>query len=828
MSGVIVPQNPGGGGSAFAQQGSVDWVSLSKSSLTFSVEVLSRFSKAGVEVITVAMGQALCSQFRVPTEGQRRIADAVSKLKAYSSYGKVLYFGFGVKHIVRSLCETEQGITCAALCACLSVSYSAEFGANVLSELSKSQHAGEDLNPSLSQWYALVDVCGGALVSSNFPDMVNGFCRLGNAKFQQREIFPKPTTAEALASALKDLSDVSQGRLQTATFQGGLDCGWIAAFAKFILCLQVKIIDLEGRCLYLEGTSNYRSEQVILVFDSSQSGNQIQRHDFRLISRTSQLPWNGSFPLHLRYNCWRDIFCPGRSKWSTILQDTFGDTMETLLSPSIVRTFTIYMATLLEDRLDILPPTVQLWLSLCKRSWHERTRVFLAAVGELLPELTPLKENMKENLKSLEGQSLDIENFIYSGDLQKYCGCDICKSASNNQEDVILTGLCLPSVSWAIFQLVCLLSQVHVDDSLQPNSTGLLMLYGVMETKYQHGKKDDHEFESSSEEFRIGKPPKFDVTNAYILFTGRSGIQPSNSSAATSQDGVCVFYVALEDPTYPPGEQLRRRIVPGKIEYRGRLHKEVVDDIHVDDQHDGIETPIPLSVFADLYRPYSLPKLSIRETTESSRLEAWIQLGTVRTSEVQSLYYKACIAFGIAPETPISLSQHTIQIGRTFEDLNRNMLLRGRILDGGRSIPETEVHAGTSAICCTDAGHRVKARSTNGLRDSVNCPEPGEWVLARCMTVNWRKTMELLRSDYVLYYCALSHCKASAHNLWHSDTLVQFSGCLMCLFKALEPTGITLRSARNVSPRIIVHTISDTRRDVEEIFLEQDGSVTYG
>lgn len=50
-SSALVPTS---GGSNFAQQGAVDWVALSKSSLSFSVEVLSRFSKAGVELITVA------------------------------------------------------------------------------------------------------------------------------------------------------------------------------------------------------------------------------------------------------------------------------------------------------------------------------------------------------------------------------------------------------------------------------------------------------------------------------------------------------------------------------------------------------------------------------------------------------------------------------------------------------------------------------------------------------------------------------------------------------------------------------------------------------
>jgi hypothetical protein len=87
------------GGGNFAQQGSVDWVALSGSTLSFSIDVLSRFSKAGVEMITVAVGQAMCGSFNIPAAGQKRLQEAIARLKAFSSYGKILWFGFGVKSV---------------------------------------------------------------------------------------------------------------------------------------------------------------------------------------------------------------------------------------------------------------------------------------------------------------------------------------------------------------------------------------------------------------------------------------------------------------------------------------------------------------------------------------------------------------------------------------------------------------------------------------------------------------------------------------------------------------------------------------------------------
>ena len=112
---------------------------------------MSRFSKAGVEMITVAMGQALFSGFKVSPVGQKRLSDAVAELKAFSSYSNVLWFGFGIKHVVRTLCETEKGATCAGICACLSISYNSFFASKVLKVLANGSLAPNTLTPSLSQ-----------------------------------------------------------------------------------------------------------------------------------------------------------------------------------------------------------------------------------------------------------------------------------------------------------------------------------------------------------------------------------------------------------------------------------------------------------------------------------------------------------------------------------------------------------------------------------------------------------------------------------------------------------------------------------------------------
>lgn len=160
------------------QQGSIDWVALSQTTIGFSVELLARYSRAGVEVLTIAVGQALFAQFSLPADAQRRLQLSVAKLKAYSSAADALWFGIGFKHLIRTLLETEQGATSVAVASSLMVSYSSEFSATVPKTLCDKSSLPEKLTPSLSQWGAFINVCSSAVTASNFPILVEGFSRL--------------------------------------------------------------------------------------------------------------------------------------------------------------------------------------------------------------------------------------------------------------------------------------------------------------------------------------------------------------------------------------------------------------------------------------------------------------------------------------------------------------------------------------------------------------------------------------------------------------------------------------------------------------------------
>ena len=166
-----------------------------------------------------------------------RIRDALSSLKYFSSYGKLVWCGFGIKPIIKDLAETEPGVACVALCACMSISYESFYVAEVLREFCKFQEAPPDIIPSIHQWKVLVHICAGAVSNSKFPNLLAGLRRL--VPRPAGVLFYQPTPTENLAKAIKTLVDVSNGTLANVTIAGGLDCMWLGAISEWLLGLDV-------------------------------------------------------------------------------------------------------------------------------------------------------------------------------------------------------------------------------------------------------------------------------------------------------------------------------------------------------------------------------------------------------------------------------------------------------------------------------------------------------------------------------------------------------------------------------------------------------------
>ncbi|KAG7127360.1 UDP-galactose transporter 1 like protein [Verticillium longisporum] len=126
--GVEVHLFNGAAGNSFAQQGSMDWVGLSSRSVHFTMDVLSRFMAAGVQPFTIVVGQEVARHLPLAESGQevarhlplaesgqRNVQDALDHLASYQSIGSVLWFGFGLRGLARTLGATAEGRSPLAL-----------------------------------------------------------------------------------------------------------------------------------------------------------------------------------------------------------------------------------------------------------------------------------------------------------------------------------------------------------------------------------------------------------------------------------------------------------------------------------------------------------------------------------------------------------------------------------------------------------------------------------------------------------------------------------------------------------------------------------------
>jgi hypothetical protein len=325
----MIPANSSGGAAAnFQQQGQLDWVALSKSTVQVSIGALSRLSKGGVEAFTICVGKAICNLFAIQPAGQDLIHKSISKLQTFGGYGKVLWFGFGLKSIPEDLVETEQDLALCALCTSLSITYEKLRVAKVLRELCILTKAPEELTPSLHQWRSLGDLLAGVLLNSDFTLAVSTFHQiiLPSCAPLRSDILHPPRLVSELAQAILFIGQVSKGDLVDVTFTGGLDCAWLAAFAEKILSLVIEIRNSSGyihRFRSFSGTIQVFFNIEILEPQSRGSDLIVSGKSHRLSSGLDVFSWRDNKSL---MSC-----LMVRSSWSEILHRTFPRDFEAIL-----------------------------------------------------------------------------------------------------------------------------------------------------------------------------------------------------------------------------------------------------------------------------------------------------------------------------------------------------------------------------------------------------------------------------------------------------------------------------------------------------------------
>jgi hypothetical protein len=219
-----------------------------------SIAVLSRLSSAGIESLTVAFGQAMCTRIPLGAHGEEFLMESLNKLKAFSSFGDLVWFGVGVRHVLRDMVQTTEGASLVALCAALSETYPTHVAALILYEMAKELKASSELSPSLAQWGALVTTSSCVFKETTFSVRVEKLLTLArfSGSFLPGDISDRrvnPGHPQDIARCLIALGEVMRGTVEQVAIHGGRAACWLATYASLILGLRVRLSS-NGKLLF--------------------------------------------------------------------------------------------------------------------------------------------------------------------------------------------------------------------------------------------------------------------------------------------------------------------------------------------------------------------------------------------------------------------------------------------------------------------------------------------------------------------------------------------------------------------------------------------------
>lgn len=569
MSGPLVSTSAN-----FQQQGTVDWVELSGRSVQFSVAVLSRLSKAGIDPFTLHVGRAICTNFSLHPIAQGRISDAILALRKFGSYGDIIWFGFGVKHVVTDLAETEEGLTLVAICAALSTTYDSLYGARVLRELCVLCKAPQSFSPAIRQWKTLVELCAGILTSGQFTLVLDGFRRLvlGGRNAPKLEANRCPTTYSALAGAILTIAQVTNKRLAGATFTGGLDCMWLAAVAEWVFSLDVIIYNSAAAPIYRSRSLDQQPPQITIFYLETKT----EREERSFVSEKTSLIRNGH-TLFVRENgdfYGDQHYFNWRSSWSTILHDTFPGSIDKLLTGENAYHFGLYLycvSMIQEPDLRYkgdcgTPNTADLFSNnlvhpLLWTQESSRGHDFLTFASKRLPELSRCLEH---DFSSISQDEVFSSGLVARRRFESKCNDHPLLSGLRAPGSVCLTRLAEVIV---VFLWITLVSEI--DEKIPPSLTGLSNLYRQLDS-CSVGEKDQI--------MKVRARPAQQTALVFYVLSGLTigseeqfSIPPSSNYLAMAGAGICVYRQALVNPNLPPDSISKFRVVPGYVSHAGAI-----------------------------------------------------------------------------------------------------------------------------------------------------------------------------------------------------------------------------------------------------------------
>ncbi|KAF1951012.1 hypothetical protein CC80DRAFT_496304 [Byssothecium circinans] len=596
-------------GSGLSQQGSINWDNIVHRSLTFTVGVLNRCANAGVDPYSLVVGQAVAQCFPLARRGRENVYTAVTALRCQNGIANTLWFGFGVKALVRTLILTSEGTSLLAICACLGECFHEDLAPDIMFHIVKAHGAPGELTPSVAQWAAIIKACSGSLATSKFPLLAEGLMRLDPGSGRTTMMNETPMTKENsqrlpfirgcplpqdLASVVIAVGKVASGQLESIHVSGCAAIGWVGAIAEWLFDLRVVIYTAqdESTPVYSNFPDNQEA-QVHLTFDCalsasvSQSRLHVVRKSYFLPNSISLFDWGEQ----------AKVLYSGRVPWESCLTDTFGYDFERL------RKMPLNFGTALGCAARIFKAIVTAESGVPKKYLQECRSYFDASAGQgfvhnalhWFPELSPLKQAMEKASRLSFDAAKDGYEEKFAA-IQRSCECSVCRDFDHFEEG---EGFCLVIIMEAIIVLCLVTAGLTVTEHLHPLRIGLESFYKrQLQVRSPDEDEDDQGEGSLQEGLRTVGPIIYVLfTNGFVdltleqytqalesrlvaaikLFTGRD--TPTHLTAsAVSESGICAYLDILRDISISPESAGRVHVVPGMIEHDHKPFPQVQDN----------------------------------------------------------------------------------------------------------------------------------------------------------------------------------------------------------------------------------------------------------
>ena len=630
-----LPQNQGSG---FVQQGSVDWVSLGQSQFSASVAVLGRLSSAGVEPLTVAVGQAICSGIPLGIHGEKVLAEAMSRLRACSSFGDVVWFGVGVRHILRVLVQTSQGASLVALCAGLSEGHNLSTSALVLYEMAKRFGSPRDLSPSFTQWEALVKVCSSVFSQSTLGLRIHQLLKLGGYVGVSGVV--GAGHPQDMAEILLAVGRVATGSLKEISIMGGPGCSWVAAFADQILGLKVAVRSDEGAILWTNYDASFDQGHISLQFCTREPTEAIScvgrifyvRHGDEFIQQCFQGLKDlndsrmGSMP-----------FLGGRVQWDSMFSETFGKDFEHLIylpeEYSDPYSKPLVLSTP-DDRFALLFVAgaaffVHHTTEACR---YKAVMEFMLSAINSIPELQTCKHRLLDPALQHWASAMSVEDlsevYLLRRDL-------LARDRSVFDKQYHPTTFCLARITETILIMSYLLGRLTLDSLLLPKRSGILKIYNESPISPEKGYSSKSAMVQALlyPEENI-KPLSFQFSKYVSLFSGEPAPFSMGDSTSALSDGKVYCYIdtlqALSD-SFEKASVIH--IGAGSIQAGNRLHDRVYDLYRPSETHSIVYQAERVQLIEKSLCPFAedstSPNLSIKAAVEESiHLSFWYEVSS--------------------------------------------------------------------------------------------------------------------------------------------------------------------------------------------------------